>query len=158
MFNTNRKDPRPGPELTTLIAAGTEIRGDIHFNGCLHVDGKIQGAIRGRSEHAILTLSEHADVHGEVNAPRIVINGKVCGDVTSAERLELASNAQIEGNVYYKVLEMAAGAQINGKMVHRDEPQRQLPKPEAVLGAVVEDAVADAKDAGPVAKKGLKSA
>ena len=151
MFNTNRRDARHGAESTTLIAAGTEIRGDIHFNGCLHVDGKIQGAIRGESDQAILTLSEHADVHGEINAPRIVINGKVCGDVTAAERLELASNAQIEGNVYYKVLEMAAGAQINGKMVHRDEPQRQLPKPEVVAEAVVEETAA------PV-KKGLKSA
>lgn len=156
MFNTNRKDTRRGAESTTLIAAGTEIRGDIHFSGCLHVDGKIQGAIRGESEQAILTLSEHADVHGEVYAPRIVINGKVCGDVTAAERLELASNAQVEGNVYYKVLEMAAGAQINGKMVHRDEPQRQLPKPDGGAQVVAEQAQPHSADA-PV-KKGLKSA
>ncbi|MGA9334500.1 MAG: polymer-forming cytoskeletal protein [Rudaea sp.] len=151
MFSTNRKDPRPSHESTTLISAGTEIRGDIHFSGNLHVDGKIEGAIHGESEQAILTLSEHADVQGEVNAPRIVINGKVRGDVTAAERLELASNAQVEGNVYYKVLEMAAGAQINGKMVHRAEPQRQLPKPETAEEAVAEDTAA-------AAKKGLKSA
>ena len=130
MFSTNRKDTRSGaPEATTLIAAGTEIRGDILFNGRLHVDGKVDGAIHGEGAQAMLTLSEHASVTGEVQAPHIVVNGSINGDVTAGERLELASNARVEGNVYYKVLEMSAGARINGKMVHRAEPPRQLPKP-----------------------------
>jgi cytoskeletal protein CcmA (bactofilin family) len=131
MFSNNRKEARPAAEATTLIAACTEIRGDIHFKGHLHLDGKIEGAIRGDGEQAMLTLSEHARVIGELQAPHIIINGTVTGDVTASERLELASSARVEGNVYYKVLEMSAGAQINGKMVHRAEPLRQLPKPEA---------------------------
>ena len=129
MFST-KKSAQSTAEATTLIAAGTEIRGDIHFKGCLHVDGKIEGAIRGEGAQAMLTLSAHASVTGEVQAPHIVINGAITGDVTASERLELASNARVEGNVYYKLLEMSAGAQINGKMVYRAEPPRQLPKPE----------------------------
>ena len=142
MFNSNRKDARPAAEATTLIAAGTQIHGDIQFNGRLHIDGKIEGAIHGDGPRAILTLSEHAVVTGEINAPHIVINGAVTGDVTAADRLELAHNARVEGNVYYKVLEMSAGARINGKMVHRPEP-KQLPKPDA--------AEARAHDAKPAA-------
>ncbi len=130
MFST-KKDAQAVAEATTLIAAGTEIRGDIHFKGRLHVDGKVEGAIRGEGSQAMLTLSAHASVTGEVQAPHIVINGAITGDVTASERLELASNARVEGNVYYKLLEMSAGAQINGKMVHRAEPPRQLPKPES---------------------------
>lgn len=137
MFSSNRKEARVVAEATTLIAAGTEIRGDIHFNGRLHVDGKIEGAIRGESAQAMLTLSEHASVIGEVQAPHIVVNGTITGDVTASERLELASQARVEGNVFYKVLEMSAGAQINGKMVHRAEPPRQLPKPDT--GTAVAD-------------------
>jgi cytoskeletal protein CcmA (bactofilin family) len=129
MFNNNRKEARSA-EVTTLIAGSTEIRGDVHFHGRLHVDGKIDGAIRGEGAQAMLTLSEHARVTGELQAPHIIINGSVTGDVTASERLELASNARVEGNVFYKVLEMSAGAQINGKMVHRAEPPRQLPKPD----------------------------
>jgi cytoskeletal protein CcmA (bactofilin family) len=132
MFN-NRKDVRPAAgtdAATTLIAAGTTIRGDVHFNGRLHLDGNVEGAVRGEGAQAMLTLSEHAVVTGEVQAPHIVIDGTINGDVNAGERLELASNARVEGNVYYKMLEMSAGARINGKMVHRAEPQRQLPKPE----------------------------
>jgi cytoskeletal protein CcmA (bactofilin family) len=131
MFN-NRKDARPIPNdtATTLIAAGTEIRGDVHFSGRLHLDGKVEGALHGEGAQAMLTLSEHAVVTGEVHAPHVVIDGTINGDVNAGERLELASNARVEGNVYYKMLEMSAGARINGKMVHRAEAQKQLPKPE----------------------------
>jgi cytoskeletal protein CcmA (bactofilin family) len=131
MFSTNRKDARPAPEATTLIATGTTIKGDVLFSGRLHVDGKIEGGIRGDGTQAMLTLSAHASVTGEVQAPHIVVDGSIVGDVTASERLELASNARVEGNVYYKLLEMSAGAQINGKMVHRAEPPKQLPKPNA---------------------------
>ncbi|HMM56074.1 MAG TPA: polymer-forming cytoskeletal protein [Rudaea sp.] len=130
MFSSNRKPAIATADSTTLIASGTAIKGDIEFSGHLHVDGRIEGAIRGIDAQAMLTLSEHANVTGQVQAPHIVVNGAITGDVTASERLELASNARVEGNVYYKVLEMSAGAQINGKMVHRAEPPRQLPKPE----------------------------
>jgi cytoskeletal protein CcmA (bactofilin family) len=131
MFSTNRKEGRSAAEATTLIATGTEIKGDIQFSGRLHVDGKVDGAIRGDGPQAMLTLSAQARVTGEVQAPHIVVDGSIVGDVTAGERLELASNARVEGNVYYKLLEMSAGAQINGKMVHRAEPPKQLPKPSA---------------------------
>jgi cytoskeletal protein CcmA (bactofilin family) len=132
MFSNNRKDARApvSESATTLIAEGTQIRGDIHFSGRLHIDGKVDGAVHGEGDQAILTLSEHAVVTGEVHAPHIVIDGTINGDVDATGRLELASNARVEGNVYYKLLEMSAGARINGKMVHSDEPQKQLPKPD----------------------------
>jgi cytoskeletal protein CcmA (bactofilin family) len=144
--NNNRKETRgaAAPEsATTLIAAGTEIRGDVHFSGRLHLDGKVEGALRGDGSQAMLTLSEHAVVIGEVHAPHIVVDGNIQGDVNAGERLELASNARVEGNVYYKTLEMSAGAQINGKMVYRAEAPRQLPKPGDV----------DVVDAPPEAEK-----
>jgi len=131
MFNSSKKDQRSSTETTSLIASGTHIRGDVQFSGRLHVDGKIEGSIRADDAAAVLTLSSHAQVIGEIQAPHIIINGSVNGDVTADERLELASNARVEGNVYYKMLEMSAGAQINGKMVYRAEPPRQLSGPGA---------------------------
>jgi len=129
MFNSSRKNASAGSETTSLIAAGTEIRGDVQFIGRLHVDGRVEGSIRAEDKAAVLTLSNHAQIVGEIQAPHIVINGSVTGDVIAGERLELASNARVEGNVFYKVLEMSAGARIDGKMVHRAEPPRQLSGP-----------------------------
>jgi len=55
MFSTNRKEAKNAAEATTLIATGTEIKGDISFSGRLHIDGKIDGAIRGNGPQAMLT-------------------------------------------------------------------------------------------------------
>jgi cytoskeletal protein CcmA (bactofilin family) len=133
--NRNKSNQAAPAETTSLIAAGTQIRGDVSFNGRLHVDGSVEGALQGEGENAVLTLSSSACIKGEINAPHVVINGEVSGDVTATQRLELAAGARVEGNVYYKVMEMSAGAQINGKIVHRSEPPKQLAAP----GGAAED-------------------
>lgn len=122
----------PPAETTSLIANGTQIRGDVTFNGRLHVDGSVEGALHGEGDNAVLTLSNSARIKGQITAPHVVINGEVDGDVTATQRLELAAGARVEGNVYYKVMEMSAGAQINGKIVHRGDAPKQLAAPEEV--------------------------
>jgi len=128
--NDKRNGKSPVAAITTLIAEGTVIRGDVEFTGGLHLDGMVEGSISAEGTDAVLTLSEKGRVIGEIRASNAVINGAISGDIVVADRLELASNARIEGNVYYKVLEMAAGAQVNGKMVYQAEAPRQLARPE----------------------------
>ena len=48
----------------------------------------------------------------------VVLNGVVIGDVHGGEHVELASKARVAGNVYYNLIEMAVGAEVNGKLVH----------------------------------------
>lgn len=136
----NRKRPTreaSGNHETSLIARGTTIRGDIHFAGALHLDGCIEGAVVAESDDAVLTVSEHGQVVGEIRVPHAVVNGRIDGNVLSDARLELAAQACITGDVHYHLLEMAAGAQVNGRMVHVGaEVTRELaaPKPTADAG------------------------
>ena len=53
-------------------------------------------------------------VQGEVRADHVIINGTVRGHVHAKELLELQPKARIEGDVYYKALEMHRGATITG--------------------------------------------
>ena len=129
MFGNTKRNGRGATGVTTLIAEGTAIRGDVEFNGALHLDGVIEGCVRALGDNAIFTLSDKGAVTGEIHAPNAMINGTVKGDVTVSQRLELAGQARVEGNVYYSVLEMSAGAQINGKMIHQGEAPRQLSAP-----------------------------
>jgi len=134
MFNSHKKSGQSLATVTTLIGSETVIRGNILFGGGLHVDGTIEGSLHADSgSQAVLTISDKGVVNGEIHSPNVIINGYVKGDIIASERLELAGKARIEGNVYYKLLEMAAGAQITGKLVHQTEPLRQLPKPEMVV-------------------------
>jgi cytoskeletal protein CcmA (bactofilin family) len=139
MLNRKRHDRRSSDSHeTSLIARGTVIRGDLRFSGALHLDGRIEGTVLAEGDDAMFTLSEHGEVHGEIRVPHAVINGHVTGDVQVSARLELAPNARIDGDLRYHTLEMAAGAQVNGRISRQaEESQRELPAPDAELDEAV---------------------
>ncbi|RDS82187.1 polymer-forming cytoskeletal protein [Dyella monticola] len=132
MLSRKRQEPTSRHADTSLIAQGTIIRGDVRFTGTLHLDGRIEGTVLGEGSNAVFTLSEQGQVQGEVRVPHAMINGQVNGDIYASERLELAAQARVIGDVRYNSLEMAAGAQVNGRMAHQgeDHVQRELPAPE----------------------------
>jgi cytoskeletal protein CcmA (bactofilin family) len=128
--NGKRSNQRPSLNVDTLIGERTVITGDVRFSGGLHIDGTVRGSVVAEPDaEAVLVLTEKGVIEGEVTAPHVVVNGQLRGDIVATERVELAAQARVDGNIYYKLLEMAAGAQVNGKIVRQDEPQRALPKP-----------------------------
>ena len=116
--------------IDTLIGQGTEITGDLIFAGGLHVDGRINGNVAAEEDSSsILILSEFGHIEGDVRVPNIVINGKIVGDVHGSTRVELAPKSRIKGSVYYNLIEMAIGAEVNGALVHQPndgKPQKVL--------------------------------
>jgi cytoskeletal protein CcmA (bactofilin family) len=109
---------KPCNTIDTLVGAKTDLKGDIVFSGGLRVDGKVRGNITAKGDgNSMLVLSEHAVVTGNVSVPHIVTNGSIKGNVRAAERIELQPKAEISGDIYYKVIEMALGAVVNGNMV-----------------------------------------
>ncbi len=106
-------------KIDTLIGRKSEMLGDVRFTGGLHVDGTVKGNIVADEDASSLqTLSESGIVEGEIRVPNVVLNGTVIGDVHAKQHIELASNARITGNVYYSLIEMAMGAEVNGNLVH----------------------------------------
>ena len=108
--------------VDTLIGPNTKISGDLNFVGGCHVDGTINGNVNADSEsHSALSVSEDGNVEGGVTVPYVVLHGIVRGDVFASQRVELGPTARVIGNVYYNLIEMAIGAEINGKLVHQPE-------------------------------------
>lgn len=109
------------PPYATVIGSGTEVTGDVRFQGCLHIDGRVTGDVVGQAEGGCaLTLGAAGVVEGNLSVAHVILDGTVIGDVRASERAELASGARVEGTVYYGVLEMDEGAEVNGKLVHLD--------------------------------------
>jgi len=109
---------KPCNTIDTLVGAKTELKGDISFTGGLRIDGKVRGNITAKGDgNSTLVLSEHAVVVGNVTVPHIITNGSIKGNVRAVERIELQPKAEIAGDVYYKVIEMALGAVVNGNLV-----------------------------------------
>jgi cytoskeletal protein CcmA (bactofilin family) len=106
----------------TLISKGTRIVGDIHFSGDLQIEGTVQGNVLVENGgDAKLVVAEKGVVEGEIRVPRVVINGKVVGNVFSSKHVELASKAVVEGNVHYQLIEMVKGSQVNGALVYGEQ-------------------------------------
>ncbi len=120
---------RKSMNVETLIGQNTEITGDVHFSGGLHIDGVIKGnVIAAEGSSSVLRVSEHGRIEGEVKVPTINLNGTVNGDVHASQGIELASRARVNGNVYYQLIEMAMGAEVNGNLVHQSEAHQAVSK------------------------------
>ena len=115
------------PKIATVVGKGTEVEGNISFAGGLHIDGNIIGNIEGGEDaSATLTVSELGKVKGDIRVPNVVLNGEVEGNVYASQRVELAPKANIHGTVYYRFLEMAMGAVVNGQLIRSEEDARRL--------------------------------
>lgn len=116
--------------ITTLISKATEITGDLYFSGVLEVEGKVCGNIYADEDSsAEVRIRESGLVQGEIKVPSVIINGLVEGDVHSSQHLELAAKARVVGNVYYHLIEMVMGSEVNGSLTHRSTAEykpRQL--------------------------------
>ena len=135
------KDKKSSAEKgVTLIAGNTEVHGDVHFINQLYINGHVKGNIIAEDgTDATVIVSDEGSVSGEIRVPNVVVNGSVEGNVYATNRMELARNAEVKGNVYYKLIEMQLGAMVDGQLVHDEtlgtEQQNVHPFPEATDSA-----------------------
>jgi cytoskeletal protein CcmA (bactofilin family) len=122
MLGRGKKSKSAGARVDTIIGQQTQINGDLHFSGGLHIDGHIKGnVIADEGTASVLTVSEHGRIEGDVRVPNVFLNGSVTGDVRCEERIELAAKARVNGDVYYNLIEMVMGAEVNGSLLHQTD-------------------------------------
>jgi len=127
------RDSKP-PRIDTLIGKTARVQGDVEFEGGMHLDGEVRGAVRADPvKDTSLSVSESGAILGSVQVRDLTLNGTVKGDIHAAGRLVLGATAKIEGNVYYGIIEMTLGAQIVGKLVCL-EPQGPVEAPQGAPG------------------------
>lgn len=125
MFNSkNNKDKimannNQTQNFATLIGQGTNVKGDLTFSGLMHIEGSVEGSIVSASDNDTLTISESGRVSGTVKAGNLTISGTIEGDITSSGKIEVASQARINGNIFYVNIEMETGSQVNGKLIYQ---------------------------------------
>lgn len=121
--------------VNTQIGKGTTIDGDLQFSGGLLIEGTIKGNITAENDQATLILHEHGRIQGEVRVPSMVLNGSIDGDVFASGKVELFEKSRVCGDVYYNLLEMAVGAEVNGKLVRQKPSEHPAPAAAPVAAA-----------------------
>lgn len=105
----------------TLIAAGTEVIGDLRFHHQLYLNGRIVGDVTAlEGSEATLVISDTGEVRGDVRVPNVIVSGRIEGDVHASGRVELTARAQVRGDVRYRLMEMQLGATVDGQLLHHD--------------------------------------
>ncbi len=108
-------------QFTTLIARDVVIAGDLEFAEGLRMDGHVKGNVTGKADsQALLVVSEHGKITGNVRGYDLIVNGTIVGDVIAEHFVDLQANAHVTGNIEYLQLRMDCGATVDGKLTKRD--------------------------------------
>ncbi len=123
---------------TTLIATNCELVGDIHFSDHLLINGTVKGNILAQAgSNATVNIGETGRVTGQITVPNIIVNGNVLGELNSDRHIELAAKAEVNGDVYYNLIEMVMGSRVVGNLVYQKDGTNDskdkvsIPQPEA---------------------------
>ena len=94
------------------VGPSISIKGDLSGDEDTLVEGRVEGRIEIRGHH--LTIGTHGVVTGEVLARRVTVLGRVDGDITVFERIEIAATGRVDGDIRTPSLVIREGAQFNG--------------------------------------------
>lgn len=133
------KSPNSLPESTEAVVAfvgkGVEFKGTISYSGAVRIDGFLDGEIH---TDGTLLVGEEAVITAKVSAGTIVCMGKITGDVTASEKIQLLAPAALSGGVKTPIISIEDGVFFNGTLemtqavreVSRETPQRSVEDPE----------------------------
>ena len=79
----------------------------------LRINGSFEGKLDTRGS---LTIGENARVKASIHGDRIVIAGKVTGDIRASQSLSIISPATVQGNIITPQLSVTEGAVIEGQI------------------------------------------
>ena len=102
----------PNSNSKNVLNSDVEIKGNIRFNGELTFEGKLDGEI---ASDGTLHLGDTAVINGNINAGTVVVRGKVTGNVSAKDKIELKAKTELFGDVRSSKLVIEEGVTFVGK-------------------------------------------
>jgi cytoskeletal protein CcmA (bactofilin family) len=129
MFNGKSKSDVPGENpstgtSTSLIGAGTSMKGDITSNGDLRIDGNLVGNINCSAK---VVIGANGVVQGDINGQQADIMGKVTGTIKVKDLLQLKGGSHVSGNIQAAKLQIEPTANFNGECHMAPQPAAATP-------------------------------
>lgn len=136
-------DPMVAAEVTTLLGQGSEFSGKLSFEGAVRVDGRFSGEIRSEG---MLVIGPTAEVEADVFVRVVLVQGRVTGNITAEEAIEVRAPAVVTGKLVCPALSIERGVTFNGACDMRSEsaPPPELRSPEDGDAAEAENGQDDA--------------
>ena len=95
-----------------VLTSDVEIKGNLKFSGELTFEGKLEGEI---NSDGTLNLGDSAVINGNINAQSVVVRGKVNGNITAKEKIEIKAKTEMFGDIRAAKLAIEEGVTYVGK-------------------------------------------
>lgn len=100
-----------GDDNITLLAKGVVLKGEIHVEGTVRIDGRLDGDIQTKGQ---VIIGEDGLVQGTITAGSVVSSGRIKAKVMANERVQLMKTATLIGEVLTPLLVIEEGAKLQG--------------------------------------------
>ena len=105
-------------KFDTLIGATTEIYGRLVLLDSVRIDGKVVGNIETTKENKVtVAIGPTGEVSGDVTAHRVMVAGKVEGNIYASERVEFHKDSVVHGDISYGSIAVEHGARLLGLVI-----------------------------------------
>ena len=109
-----------------VISKGLVITGEITGSESLFIDGKIEGSINLPGNR--VTVGRNGKVAASINAREIVVLGKVRGNVSATDRVDIRAEGALTGDVAAARISIEDGAFFKGGIdIRKLEPRSVAP-------------------------------
>jgi cytoskeletal protein CcmA (bactofilin family) len=96
----------------TTLGKAIRIKGEVHGEEDLVIEGKVEGTIALKKNH--LTLESTAVITAHVEVENVTIKGQMNGNTTASDKVEITSDAKVLGDIKAPRVVMAEGARFRG--------------------------------------------
>lgn len=96
------------------IGQSIVFKGELSGEEDLEIDGQVEGSIHLANNQ--LTVGANGTLRAEVQAKTIVVIGRVHGNLTATERIEIQATGIVEGDLKAPCLVVQEGAQLHGNI------------------------------------------
>ncbi len=118
-----KKEHSVPKEIETIIGENTLFQGTIKSKGSIRIDGRLEGSIVEASQ---VIVGAKGYVQGDITAHSVIIGGKVNGNVTAVESIEIQPGAQLLGDIHTSTLSIGEGAVFEGHCVMTSEKTKVI--------------------------------
>ena len=99
-------------DSTSLISRNARIEGDIRGNENINIEGYIKGSIKLNGD---VYVAVSGVVEAEIEAMNVYIEGKVIGDVTARDNLEIQASGKMTGDITARSIDIKEGSTFEGR-------------------------------------------
>jgi cytoskeletal protein CcmA (bactofilin family) len=140
----NQKPPENTTAQQANLGKSVIIKGEVSGSEDLYLDGQVEGAIDLKGNR--LTLGPNGRVKANINARSAVIHGKLEGNITASDRVDLKQSAIVTGDIVTQRISIDEGAFFKGGV----DISRAAGQPEGKSASTV--AAQGAPAPGPVSR------